>query len=115
MAWLYDIQLDQGTDDVKGFEFYDHDRRPLTFDGYTAHMQVRRTASSDVIVDELKSDGENPRITFDTNIISLHFSREVTSSIKAGRYCYDLEITSEDGYVYRMLEGAFVIRREVTR
>lgn len=115
MAWLYDIQLDQGTDVVQPFEFYDHDRRPIAFEGYTAHMQVRRSASSDVVVDELRSEGENPRITFDSNIISLHFPRSVTSNIKAGRYCYDLEITSEGGNVYRMLEGAFVIRREVTR
>lgn len=115
MAYIYDIQLDQGSDEVKGFEFYDHDRRPQIFEGYTAHMQVRRTASSDIVVDELRSDGEEPRITFDSNVISLHFPRKVTSDIKAGRYCYDLEITSEGGNVYRMLEGALVIRREVTR
>lgn len=115
MAYRVDIVLDQGTDYVCPYEFYDNAHRPINFDGFSAHMQVRRTATSEVIIDELSTDGEAPRLTFNSNFIVAKWARTVTQSIKAGRYVYDLEVTAPNGSVTRLMEGTFVLRQEVTR
>lgn len=115
MAYIFDIQIDQGTDTAVPMEFFDHDRRPMNFEGCSARMQIRRTASSDIVIDELSSEGEAPRLTFDVNVICADFPRQITQAIKAGRYCYDLELTTDGGNVYRLIEGAFILRKEVTR
>lgn len=115
MAYRIDLICDQGTRYDPATEFYDSGNRPIDFTGYTAHLQVRRTAASDVVIDELSSEGDDPRIEFDANKVTLHWPQEVTTAIKAGRYVYDLEVTSEGGNTYRLQEGAFVIRAEVTR
>lgn len=118
MAYRYDIILDQGSDVRQPIEFYDSGNRPIAFNGFAARMQVRRTPSSQAVIDELtseKKDGKAPRITFSANVCTLHFPRAVTQEIKQGRYCFDLEVTAPNGDVTRLLEGAFVIRPEVTR
>lgn len=115
MAYRVDIVLDQGSDYVCPFEFYDNARRPVNFNGFEAHMQVRRTASSTVIVDELSTEGEVPRLSFESNVLKAKWPRAITSAIKAGRYVYDLEVTEPGGGVKRLMEGAFVIKQEVTR
>lgn len=115
MAYRFDIVLDQGTDYLRPFEFYDSARRPINFDGFSAHMQVRRTAASAVVIDELSSEGESPRLSFKSNVIVAAWPRTVTQAIKAGRYVYDLEVTAPSGSVTRLMEGTFVVRQEVTR
>ena len=115
MAYRVDIEIDQGTDTEAGYEFFDDARRPISFVGYSAHMQVRRTATSSVIVDELSTEGEAPRLSFESNVMKAKWPRAITSAIKAGRYVYDLEVTEPGGGVKRLMEGAFVIKQEVTR
>lgn len=114
-AFHYDIQLDQGADFCVPVEFYDGGNRPIRFAGFSARMQVRKTPSSSVVIDELSSLAPNPRITFASNVMRLTWTHEQTEKIPHGRYFYDLEVTAPNGQRSRLLEGAFIIRREVTR
>jgi hypothetical protein len=47
-----------------------------------------------------------------TVVISL--TDEITASLAAGTYIYDLELTSSTGSVTRLLEGTFIVDEEVT-
>jgi hypothetical protein len=50
--------------------------------------------------------------TAGTVVISL--TDEITASLAAGTYIYDLELTSPTGSVTRLLEGTFIVDEEVT-
>lgn len=115
MAYRVDIVLDQGTDSEASYEFFDNSNRPISFSGYTAQMQVRRTATSQTVIDDLSTEGTPDRIGFCGNLVTIKWPRSVTQEIKSGRYVYDLEVTSPNGAVTRLMEGAFVIKQEVTR
>lgn len=85
-------------------------------EGYTARMKVRNPNTSDVV---LELTTENGRITLSrTNgQIVLNVPDSVMSNIPEGRYVYDLELVgpTADVYVYKLLNGNFVVRAEVTR
>ena len=115
MAYRVDIVVDQGTDTESGYEFFDDAQRPISFVGYSAHLQVRRTATSRIVIDDLSTGTTPDRIRFCGNLVVIVWPRHVTQEIKAGRYVYDLEVTSPNGAVTRLMEGAFVIRQEVTQ
>lgn len=113
MASVYDIEIDQGTDVSIPFELYDASDKPLDLSGYKARMQIRPSVGSSEISDELTT--ENGRLAILGGTIKAMWTNSVTSSMKHGEHVYDIEIVSADGEVTRILEGAFVLRREVTR
>lgn len=113
MAQFYEIVIDQGTTCEQELSLFNEDDSPVDLFGYTARMQVRSSPSSPKVVDELTT--ENGRIKISGGMLTLHWKAEKTSSIPAGGYRYDIEIESADGNVERILEGALIIRREVTR
>jgi hypothetical protein len=84
--------------------------------GYTARMQVRKSAHSDVV---LNLTTENGRILLHgtSGQIDLLVPDEVMAGIPEDKYVYDLELVgpSSSLYVYKLLQGNFVVRSEVTR
>ena len=113
MAQFYEIVLDQGATSEQELNLFNEDDTPVDLFGYTARMQVRSSPSSSKVVDELTT--ENGRIKIVGGTITLYWPAKTTSEIRAGGYRYDIEIESADGNVERILEGAFIVRREVTR
>ena len=82
--------------------------------GYTAAMDVKNSASSATNIVELSS--ANGRITVGTTDgkFTLNLSAATTTSLPAGQYVYDLEVTSPGGVVTRLLEGGFIVYEGVT-
>ncbi len=113
MAAFYEIEIDQGTDVTIPFELYDAEDKPLDLSGFTARMQIRHSATSPEFIDELST--KNGRLHIYGGTITAKWDNAKTASLKAGRYVYDIEIVSASGEVSRVLEGDFVLRREVTR
>lgn len=113
MASFYEIVIDQGTDVTLPFELYDSTDKPLNLSGFKARMQVRQSAGSSTFIDELTT--ENGRLTIEGGTIKAEWKNAKTSEMVAGRYVYDIEIVSASDEVTRILEGAFVLRKEVTR
>jgi len=69
-------------------------------------------------VDELTSKNERIVVELDKRrrqLVTLKFPAEVTAQIPAAKYVYDLEAVSSSGLVKRLLEGAFILKGEVTR
>lgn len=113
MASSYEICIDQGTDVTIPFELYDAEDKPLDLSGYKARMQVRQSAGSLTVIDELTT--ENGRLFISGGTITAKWPNDKTTALKAGRYVYDIEIVSAGDEVSRILEGDYVLRREVTR
>ena len=100
MATALDIHVDQGSDVRVPIAFID-DFSELDLTGYTARMELRLSASSKRVVDRLTT--ENGRISIEKGTLTLFWSHEITESLSAGRYVYDLELVSAGG------EGSYVV------
>jgi CYTH domain-containing protein len=115
-AGLYNIVANQGATFSRTILWRDPAKKPILMQGYTARMQVRKTTDSPVV---LELTTENGRISLhETNgEISLVVPDEIMTSIPEDKYLYDLELIgpTADIYVYKLLQGNFVVRSEVTR
>ena len=111
----YDFEIEQGTTLLKPIVWKDSSGTPVNLTGYTAKMQVRKSASSDEVLLELSNT--NGRITLGTSngTITLVFSPATTSAITWSRGKYDLELTSGSGVVTRLLEGEITVSKEITK
>jgi len=109
MSQIQNIYIDQGTTFSFTIAVADQygDLKDLT--DYTAASQMRKSFYTNTAIDfttDISSalDGE----------VTISLTAEETSEIKAGRYVYDIEITSSEETV-RVLEGIVVINPEVTK
>jgi len=112
-AGSYNITCEQGATFSRTLTIKDSNGDARDLSDYTARMQVRRRVSDTATLIELTT--ENSRITLNENgQIALNLSATVTSGITDDGV-YDLEIIASDGTVERVVEGSFVLSREVTR
>ncbi len=83
---------------------------------YVGRMQMRSSASSDVILFQTPSNG---LITItpgeETSLIQLDITAEVTTAWDWVAAVYDIEIVSPEGAVTRVLQGSVKVDPEVTR
>jgi hypothetical protein len=110
MATVANLYIDQGTDFSAIVALKNQNGTPLVLDGYTVASQFRKSYQSSIAV------------TFNVSIfnaaegkIQLQLTDQATSGIRAGRYLYDVEITSPSGDRKRALEGIVVLTPEITR
>ena len=83
--------------------------------GYTARMDVRRTATSSETAVELTTENSRIAITAGTGTVTLSLTAAITAVLTAGSYIYDLELVSSGGQVTRLCQGKFTVSAEVTR
>jgi len=110
MAILANLFIDQGTDFSITVDVTDSAGAVLNMTGYSAAGQIRKTYESSAI-----------SATFGTSIqasdgkVTLSLTDTITSAIGAGRYVYDLNITSSGGVTTRVVEGQAIVTPGVTR
>lgn len=109
----YDIVVWQGTDVTRCFTLIDADGLAMDLDGYSAHMQVRPSASSSTVISDRSTEAGTIEIAGFAVIVS--WSHEETSAMPAGRAVYDIDLTDADGKVSRIIGGDFIVNQEVTR
>lgn len=109
MASISNIFIDQGTDFSITVDVTQADGAPLNLTGYSAAAQIRKTYGS-----------SNVSAVFTTSIsaaagqVTLSLTDTQTSGLTAGRYVYDLNITS-GSTTTRVVEGQAIITPGVTR
>ena len=87
--------------------------------GYVARMQVRPSANSSVVL--LDCTSTNGKIVIDGGDIIMNVSAAETAALSFDTAYYDLELVLADypsagqTYVYRALQGAVTLSREVTK
>ena len=90
------------------------DNLPVDLTGYTADMQVRQFTDSSIVVEISTANG---RATINAALgqIVLTLTAAQTAALTANNYLYDLNLTSPSGYVYKILQGSFVVNNSVTQ
>jgi len=83
--------------------------------GYSARMQVRRTAETTTTLLDLQSPASGLVLGgVGWNVVATATAAAM-AAVKAGAAVYDLELTAPDGTVVPVLAGRFDIAAEVTR
>ena len=112
MSAKYNLVCDQATTFNFQFQIL-NDQTPWSLGGYTGTMTVRPFvgASTTTVV----ATTANGYMVFDATNgrITVTLSATVTGAISAGRYAYDLVVTS-GVTVTRILEGKFIVTGAVT-
>jgi D-Tyr-tRNAtyr deacylase len=110
MAIIANLYIDQGTDFSITVDVTDSAGDILELSDYTAAAQIRKTYSSSSV-----------SATFATSIaelagqVTISLTDTQTAALEAGRYVYDLNITSSAGLVTRVIEGQAIVTPGVTR
>jgi len=110
MAIIANLYIDQGTDFTITVDVTDAAGDVLVLTSYSALAQVRKTYSS-----------SSAAVAFTTSIsealgqVTLSLNDTQTKALEAGRYVYDLNITSPGGVTTRVVEGQAVVTPGVSR
>lgn len=115
-AGQYNIVADQGSTLSRIIYYKDPANKPIVFGGYTARMQVRPSTSSETVVLELTTENGGIELGDTDGSIALYVDDAVMAGIEEGLYKYDFELIapSSELYVYKLLQGNFAVRSEVT-
>ena len=114
MAAVYvsNIIINSGTNFSQTFTLEGADNNsPLILTGYTVSAQIRKYQGSSTAINFTTSILQPP--TLGKIIISL--SSEQTTTIKPGRYLYDILLTDSYSIKSRVVEGSVLVREGVTR
>ncbi len=116
-AGLYNIVADQGSTLSRIIYYKDPAKQPIKFNGYTARMQVRPSVDSSNVILELTTENGGIELGATDGSISLYVEDTTMITIPEGIYVYDLELIAPSAnlFVYKILQGNFAVRSEVTR
>jgi len=106
------ILIDQGTDYSTTLTVTGDNGTPTNLTDYTAAGQIRKHYSSTTAIADFV-------ISFSTDrsdgLISATLPRATTEDMPAGRYVYDIEITSSGDKRTRLVEGIATVTPQVTK
>ena len=113
MADFVELQIEAGATFLTEIIVRESDGTSKNLINYSARSQMRKSYYSSTATDFVIqiTDGAN-------GVISMGISASNTSSILAGRYVYDVELTFTDNIstvVERILEGTIEVTPSVTR
>ena len=111
MAVTAYLDIDQGSDFVTELELENDDSTPVNLTGVSVYSQFR------------KSYGSLTGYSFITTVVApatqgkirLSLPGSTSSTIRPGRYLYDVEIVASGGVKTRVVEGILTINPEITR
>ena len=110
MAINANLKLDQGADFETKILITDKNDNPIDLTGYTGESKMRRHYSS------ANSFSFTVDMTEAANgVVNVTMPAANTGDIAAGRYVYDIELTSENNVVSRIIEGIVTVTGQVTR
>jgi len=111
MAAKANIVVDQGADFSTTITVTDNNGSIVDLSGYTAEGQIRKHYTSSTKYDFIVTFG-SPRTD---GLLTLSLSSANTAAIEAGRYVYDVNLTTSGGIVSRMVEGICTVTPRVTQ
>jgi hypothetical protein len=109
----FSLVCDQATTFNFQFQILNN-QTPLNLTGYTGTMTVRPFVGASTVTTVAST--ANGRMVFDAvnGRVTVTLSATITGAIAAGRYAYDL-VLSSSGVVTRYLEGSFIVTGAVTQ
>jgi uncharacterized membrane protein YkoI len=109
MSGKYNIVADQGATFNLNFRV-ETNGTAWDLSDYTFAMQVRRSSSSSTTLLNITSATMTA-----LGQVSVTVSAETMNDVPAGRWVYDIELTSSGDEVTRILEGRFIVSPQVTQ
>lgn len=109
MSGKYNIVAEQGATFNLNFRV-ETDGVAWDLSDYTFAMQVRRSASATTTLLNITSAAMTS-----LGHVSVTVSAATMTDVPAGRWVYDIELTSSGDEVTRILEGRFIVTAEVTQ
>jgi len=106
MAQKLNLVIDQGATFSKSFTVNDSNGMPMDLSSYTARSKIKKSYSSSnsyAFTATCNSSG----------VVVLAMNSNVSGSIVAGRYVYDVELDN-GSYVFRTVEGIVTVTPQVT-
>ena len=109
MAIKSNLVVDQGSNFFVIITITDTSGNLVDLTGFTASAQMRKHFTSATAISfTCETGGAN-------GTISLALTSEETTAITAGRYVYDVEVTTATDVVSRVVEGIVTVTPNVTR
>lgn len=109
MGSKVNLVIDQGTTFETTVTLRDDSGDILDLTGYSASGQIRKHyTSSNSTSFAITLGGANGTVT-------LAMSANTTANVVAGRYVYDVELTTASSQVSRIMEGIVTVTPQVTR
>jgi hypothetical protein len=109
MSIKANLTIGQGTDYSTTVTITDDNDDIISLEGYTGAAQIRKYYTSSTAYDF------GVIISANTGEVTLEMTSNVTSTIEAGRYVYDVYLTDENNRDSRIMEGIVTITPSVTR
>ena len=110
-VFVSNIVIEQGFDFDSTFILEDTvTTNLLDLTGYTIESQLRKTYTTSTSV-SFATTVTNPT----QGQVEISLGSTTTSSLKEGRYVYDIKATTLDGSVLKLVEGSALVRPGVTR
>jgi hypothetical protein len=109
MSGKYNIVAKQGATFNLNFRV-ETDGVPWDLSDYTFGMQVRRSTSSNTTLLNITSATMTA-----IGQVSVTVNATTMDAVPAGRWVYDIELTSSGDEVTRILEGRFIVTAQVTQ
>jgi hypothetical protein len=109
MSGKYNIVAEQGATFNLNFRV-ETDGTAWNLSDYTFAMQVRRSTSSSTTLLNITS-----ATMTSLGQVSVTVPATTMSDVPAGRWVYDIELTSSGAEVTRILEGRFIVSPQVTQ
>ncbi len=110
MATISNLFVDAGADYSNIITVAASNGQALNLTGYSVASQIRKSYQSSTVYNFVSSVYDAT-----TGKIRLQLSNAQSSAIPAGRWLYDVEITSPSGTKTRVIEGIVTVTPEITR
>lgn len=110
MATISNLVVDQGTTFSSIISLTNQNGTAMDLTGYTVKSQFRKSYQSSTATDFTASIYDAA-----AGKVRLQLTPTATSNVRAGRYLYDIELTSPIGEKSRALEGLVIITPEITK
>ena len=110
MAIVSNLTVDQGSTFSASIDITDTEDNILVLTGYTVAGQIRKTYDSSTAINFTGSVSNAA-----TGEVTISLTATQTNALVAGRYVYDVEITSAGGTVTRVIEGQLEVTPGVTQ
>lgn len=109
MATKANLVIDQGASYSTTIDMLDENGAAIDLTYYTGAAQLRKHYTSTTATSfTIALGGADGTLT-------MSLSANATANLDAGRYVYDVELTSNTGVVSRVLEGIVTVTPNVTR
>lgn len=111
----YDLTIYQGATLGLVLTWKDENETPIDLTGYTARLQARESVDASTSFISLTTENSGIALGGNAGTITLNMSATDTAALTETSGMYDLELVSGGGQVTRLLQGALLVNKEVTR